>query len=372
MSRVRTWMVSRNFFKSLFRINIIDFFRYPNEFNRSECLMSPIEAAEALSVYGVICLLIAFIGIFCTVVQLVIFIKYNDTPIVKASGRELSYVIIAGLFLCFAVTPFTLAHPSMLVCGIQRFLAGFCFTVVYAAILTKTNRIARIFRSGRRTIRRPNFISPKSQLTICALIASVQIMIVAIWMFAFPPRGRILHPTRTENKWVCEEAVTSRYLLAYFYPICLCVICTLYAVKTRKMPEAFNESHYIGAAVYTTCVIWLAFVPVYIVAKDSIPIRVTSVCISTSMTAFVCQFSLFWPKVYIILFKPERNVRTSIMGPKAAAAGVNKSLIRSASNAQGAASMASMYRTEDSSGGYSEGKLVYLSLGLSEWVEWVY
>uniref|UniRef100_A0A915KN28 G-protein coupled receptors family 3 profile domain-containing protein n=1 Tax=Romanomermis culicivorax TaxID=13658 RepID=A0A915KN28_ROMCU len=36
--------------------------------------------------------------------------------------------------------------------------------------------------------------------------------------------------------------------------------------------------------------------------------QATSVCVSTSLTAIVCQFCLFWPKVYIILFKPERNL----------------------------------------------------------------
>ena len=43
----------------------------------------------------------------------------------------------------------------------------------------------------------------------------------------------------------------------------LVVLCTLYAVKTRNVPENFNEAKFIGFAMYTTCVIWLAFVPIY-------------------------------------------------------------------------------------------------------------
>uniref|UniRef100_A0A915KQ64 G-protein coupled receptors family 3 profile domain-containing protein n=1 Tax=Romanomermis culicivorax TaxID=13658 RepID=A0A915KQ64_ROMCU len=246
----------------------------PSE-NVLRCVPIPEDKVQVYSSYGIICLTIAILGTASTVFLLVIFLLHNSTPIVRASGRELSYVIIFGLFLCFAVTPITLVPPSPFVCGVQRFLSGFCFTVVYAAILTKTNRIARIFKSGRRTIRRPHFISPESQLFICGGVSCLQILLIGLWLYSHPPQDVPYYPTRKDNMIVCQEAVTNRYLMAYVYPIFLCIVCTVYAYKTRKMPEAFNESHYIGAAVYTTCVIWLAFVPVYIVSKESNQIRVT-------------------------------------------------------------------------------------------------
>lgn len=56
-----------------------------------------------------------------------------------------------------------------------RFGAGFCFTVVYAALLTKTNRIARIFKASKQSAKRPSFISPQSQLIICSALISVQV-----------------------------------------------------------------------------------------------------------------------------------------------------------------------------------------------------
>lgn len=326
--------------------------------NRLGCNAIPEEVVSIASVYGVICVTIAITGTLGTLLIMVIFLKHHDTPVVKASGRELSYVILFGLFLCFGVTPLTLLYPTEASCGTQRFLAGFCFTVVYAALLTKTNRIARIFKSGRRTIRRPNFISPESQLIICAGITSVQVLLVGLWLNAYPPRVINIYPTRNDNILVCQETVTNRYFMAYAYPIFLCIVCTVYAYKTRKMPEAFNESHYIGAAVYTTCIIWLAFVPVYIVSKDSTPIRVTSVCISTSLTALVVQFCLFWPKVYIIIFKPERNVRQSIMGPKSGS--ICKSLLPPSTTGHTsvvANSTINMHRVDRSdSSCYSDGK----------------
>ena len=47
------------------------------------------------------------------------------------------------------------------------------------------------------------------------------------------------------------------------FDILLIVMCTLYAIKTRNLPENFNEAKFIGFTMYTTCVIWVAFVPIY-------------------------------------------------------------------------------------------------------------
>jgi len=38
----------------------------------------------------------------------------------------------------------------------------------------------------------------------------------------------------------------SSFLLSQVFNVLLIVICTVYAVKTRKIPENFNESKFIG------------------------------------------------------------------------------------------------------------------------------
>ena len=71
--------------------------------------------------------------------------KYWETPIVKACSRELSCVLILGTFLSFCTTFIVVAKPTEFTCGVMRFLVGFCYTLCYAAVVTKTNRISRIF-----------------------------------------------------------------------------------------------------------------------------------------------------------------------------------------------------------------------------------
>ncbi|XP_066996149.2 metabotropic glutamate receptor 4 [Anabrus simplex] len=252
-------------------------------------------------------------GVLVTLFVCGVFVRHNDTPVVRASGRELSYVLLTGILLCYCVTFALVLRPTDAVCGVQRFGAGFCFTVVYAALLTKTNRIARIFNAGKRTAKRPSFISPKSQLFICSGLVGVQVLINGVWIFVSPPRAVHHYPTRDDNHLVCSSHIDASYMIAFGYPIVLIVVCTVYAVLTRKIPEAFNESKHIGFTMYTTCVIWLAFVPLYFGTGNHVPLRITSMSVTISLSASVTLACLFSPKLYIIIVRPERNVRQSMM-----------------------------------------------------------
>ncbi|CAG5038362.1 unnamed protein product [Parnassius apollo] len=252
-------------------------------------------------------------GILVTAFVCGVWVRHSSTPVVRASGRELSYVLLAGILMCYLVTFALVFRPTDVLCSIQRFGTGFCFTVVYAALLTKTNRISRIFNASKHSAKRPILISPSSQLAICAGLVSIQVLIVVVWMIVAPARAMFHYPTREDNMLVCDSYVDASYMIAFFYPIVLIIICTVYAVLTRKIPEAFNESKHIGFTMYTTCVIWLAFVPLYFGTASHVPLRITSMAVTISLSASVTLACLFSPKLYIILIRPERNVRQSIM-----------------------------------------------------------
>lgn len=56
---------------------------------------------------------------------------------------------------------------------------------------------------------------------------------------------------------------TFSLIMSLVYNMILILLCTLYAFKTRKIPENFNEAKYIGFTMYSTCIVWLAFLPIY-------------------------------------------------------------------------------------------------------------
>ena len=255
-------------------------------------------------------------GILVTLYIIAVFVQFRETPVVRASGRELSFVLLFGILICYGMTFVIISKPTDVTCGAQKCGIGLCFSICYSALLTKTNRIARIFRAGKRTVKRPRCISPKSQLLICIGLVGIQVAIVLVWMWISPPKAGAYYPTREDNQLVCLSAVGMSYMIGFSYPILLIIICTFYAVLTRKIPEAFNESKHIGFTMYTTCIIWLAFVPIYFSTANNIEVRLATICFSISLSATISLVCLFTPKLYIILLHPERNVRQSMMASK--------------------------------------------------------
>ena len=280
--------------------------------DKTHCIMIPILYLRYDDGMAIGAIILASLGILFTCYVLIVFLKFSDTPVVKASGRELSFVLLIGIFMCYLMTFILVQKPHAVSCGAQKFGIGLCFSICYSAILTKTNRISRIFRAGKRTAKRPKFISPRSQLVICGALVAFQNAVGVVWLLMRPPEVAMYFANREDHQLVCKDAVGGYYMIGFSYPIILVIICTIYAVLTRKIPEAFNESKYIGFTMYTTCIIWLAFVPIYFSTANDITLRIATMCYSISLSATVALICMFSPKLYIILTHPEKNVRQSI------------------------------------------------------------
>ncbi|XP_077714845.1 metabotropic glutamate receptor 2 isoform X3 [Canis aureus] len=252
---------------------------------------------------------IACLGALATLFVLGVFVRHNATPVVKASGRELCYILLGGVFLCYCMTFIFIAKPSTVVCTLRRLGLGTAFSVCYSALLTKTNRIARIFGGAREGAQRPRFISPASQVAICLALISGQLLIVAAWLVVEAPgTGKETAPERREVVTLRCNHRDASMLGSLAYNVLLIALCTLYAFKTRKCPENFNEAKFIGFTMYTTCIIWLAFLPIFYVTSSDYRVQTTTMCVSVSLSGSVVLGCLFAPKLHIILFQPQKNV----------------------------------------------------------------
>uniref|UniRef100_G3TNU9 Glutamate metabotropic receptor 6 n=1 Tax=Loxodonta africana TaxID=9785 RepID=G3TNU9_LOXAF len=286
--------------------------------NHTGCRPTPVVRLTWSSPWAAPPLLLAMLGIMATTTVVATFVLHNNTPIVRASGRELSYVLLTGIFLIYTITFLMVAEPGVAVCAARRLFLGLGTTLSYSALLTKTNRIYRIFEQGKRSVTPPPFISPTSQLVITFSLTSVQVVGVVAWLGAQPPHSvidfeeqRTVDPEQARGVLKCDMSDLS-LIGCLGYSLLLMVTCTVYAIKARGVPETFNEAKPIGFTMYTTCIIWLAFVPIFFGTAQSaekIYIQTTTLTVSLSLSASVSLGMLYVPKTYVILFHPEQNVQ---------------------------------------------------------------
>ncbi|KAL1232801.1 Metabotropic glutamate receptor [Trichinella spiralis] len=274
--------------------------------NRTACYKLEVEYMRWSDAEAVVCVVFACVGIIATLFTIIIFILHNSTPVVKATTRELSYIILVGLLLCYMTTFFIISPPNMVSCIIRRIVPGTAFSMIYGALFTKTNRIARILAASKKiTTKRRRFLSISAQVTITGLLVLVELITIVVFLIFEPPKADFDYSLPKRVLLVCRTSGLT-FFAPFGFDLFLVGMCTLYAVKTRNLPENFNEAKFIGFTMYTTCVIWLAFIAIYFgsAKKD------TTMCICFSLSATVALILLYFPKMYVILLRPEKNARS--------------------------------------------------------------
>ncbi|KAF7206511.1 metabotropic glutamate receptor 5-like [Nothobranchius furzeri] len=250
----------------------------------------------------------ACLGLLATLFVTSVFIKFWDTPVVKSSSRELCYIILAGICFGYLCTFSLIAKPHIIYCYLQRLGIGLSPAMSYSALVTKTNRIARILAGSKKKIctKKPRFMSACAQLVIAFLLILLQLGIIVALLIIEPPDVIHDYPSIREVHLICN-LTTLGVVAPLGYNGLLILSCTFYAFKTRNVPANFNEAKYIAFTMYTTCIIWLAFVPIYFGSNY----KIITMCFSVSLSATVALCCMFVPKVYIMLVKPEKNVRSA-------------------------------------------------------------
>ena len=83
--------------------------------------------------------------------------------------------------------------------------------------------------------------------------------------------------------------------------------CSIYAVKTRRLPDNFNESKLIFLVVLATLFMWLAFLPTYFtVSHDQQKVALLTMFLILNSTLLI--LCLYAPKIYAILYVEETRM----------------------------------------------------------------
>lgn len=256
-------------------------------------------------------LILAVLGILAVLFTVSVFIRYHSNPLIKASGRELCYILLTGLFLSFLFPFVSISRPSRLLCLSQFILDSLPLTISLVPIAMKTNRVVRIFDPTRKITDRPSFTRPLPQLFLSTLLISIQIiLLLALSMMQFP-KEKIVYFSSTEIHLVCSSTST-QIPLAHLYNLILILVCTYYGFKTRNIPSNFNEAKSIAFAMYASCITIIVFLAVFVILGNANSNEILQQAIQSYrvvLLANVILFCFFAHKVYMLCFQ-RKYIRT--------------------------------------------------------------
>jgi hypothetical protein len=284
---------------------------------RSGCVGIPLTYFAASSPWAVIILLLTCAGIVATVFVAVMFAIFHKKKVIKASSRELSAILLAGILLCYILPFFFVARPSPALCGVRRFAIGFCFAISYSALLVRSNRIHRIFNQSHASISTPpRFIGAVSQVVITCILISIQVLIAVVWLAVEPPSVETVQVNSRTLELRCGESPYFGLSVSLCYNLFLLILSTYFAFLTRKVPDNFNEAKFINITVYSLCIIWLGFLPAYFVSiQFGTVFENFFLLLAIILSASATLLCLLIPKIFIVfLGKEEKEMTSGISG----------------------------------------------------------
>ena len=284
----------------------------------NSCVPIPETSIRYSDPWAVPSLVLGSLGLICVAVAAIIFGRFWMTAVVKSSGREHMILLLTGISCSFLLSFFYLAPPSIPICLIQRLGLWFCYSLMFSALTLKVLRVARIFYGLKRNMTyKPRFTEPGYQVafTLILVAAQMTLIIISLAFIVHPTANRrVRYDHDSEGRLglpdviiTCTDEHIAIIVISILYESALIIAAAVLGALSFKYPDNFNEAKYISFCTFALLIVWIGLIPTYFATQSQQEYQNAAISIFVILSAYAMLVFLFGPKLFIILFQPEKN-----------------------------------------------------------------
>ncbi|XP_078524821.1 extracellular calcium-sensing receptor-like [Lissotriton helveticus] len=290
--------------------------QWPNQ-KQDSCILKIIEFLHYEEPLGTMLTATTILSSILPVTILGLFVYYRNTPIVRANNRELSFILLLCLTLCFLCSLAFIGYPSQEKCLLRQVAFGITFAVCVSCILAKTIMVVIAFNATKPNSNLKKWIGPQLSYIVINVCTLIQVLFCIFWLVLAPP---FTERNITSKPGIivleCNEGSSIAFWGMLGYLGLLATISFIVAFLARKLPASFNEAKFITFSMLAFLTVWLSFIPAYLSTQGKYMVAMEIFAILSSSSSLI--FCIFFPKCYIILFRSEINTKEYLLGRETA------------------------------------------------------
>ncbi|XP_031762392.1 extracellular calcium-sensing receptor-like [Xenopus tropicalis] len=244
-----------------------------------------------------------------------IFLRNSKTPVVKANNRNLSYLLLFALFLCFLCSLMFIGAPVHLICVLRQITFGVSFVLCVSCVLGKTIMVVIAFNATQPKSSRRMWLNSRIPNTLIIVCMTIQLIICSVWVMHSPSfKNNDITSKLGVTILECVEGSPVAFWCMMGYMGFLATLCFVVAYFSRNLPGSFNEAKMITFSMLIFGAVWISFIPTYLSTrgKESVAVEIFAILCSCSGLLAL----LFFPKCYIIILRPEMNNKEFLTGKR--------------------------------------------------------